>query len=144
MKSEVNFKPLLPADIFKCILADCESERMYIVYQDTHKRHTSLQHYLIANSFDPMSVCVCRQSAGYQSPTEVVAALGVLRRDRFLIRLTVVQPLDGKSSIEFIYLCQHDNNGVDRRSLIAMLEEVLGPREENGRCVDHNISCILG
>ena len=91
-----------------------------------------------------MSISVCRITGDCQSDTDLMAALGVLRRNGFHIDVTVIPPRPGNSSYDYIYFCQHDKDGVDRSSLSKMLEDVLGPMNEHGRCVKHNLSCRLG
>ena len=91
-----------------------------------------------------MSTSVCRISAGNQSGTAVMGALGVLRRNGFEIRLTVVQTRAANSTTDYIYFCQHDKGGVDRENLHKMLEDVLGPINEHGRCADHQVYCRVG
>ena len=91
-----------------------------------------------------MSASVCRITGNGQSETELMDALGVLRRNGFHIGITVIPPRPGNSYYDYIYFCQHDKDGVDRSSLSKMLEDVLGPINEHGKCAKNNLSCRLG
>ena len=91
-----------------------------------------------------MSTSVCQISGGHQVGTEVMGALGVLRRNGFEIRLTVVQSRATNSTTDYIYFCQHDKGGVDRENLQKMLEDVLGPINEHGRCTERQVYCRVG